>query len=457
MMHPKTAARHGAIKALVGMEQEDKLLTAALDELALPPQARPFAREITTGAVRHRTRLDYTLEPLLHKPLSRLDAPVRAALRLAAYERLVAGTPPAAVANEYAAAMRDARLSSAVAFVNAVARRLPHTWRPSPDVAIDPARHLAIEYSHPAWLVERWLNRFGTAECSAVCAANNRIAPLSLRVNTRRASRDEVLERLRARGLAANAGHFSPDAVIVAAGGSPLDWAEWRDGLVMAQDEAAQLVGHWAASPPGQIVVDAASAPGGKATHLAQLMNDAGRVIACDVAAGRLKLVHENAARLGLHNIETRAGDFRRLTDGLPSADLVLLDAPCLGTGTLRRRPDAKWRKTAAQLKELIVLQCELLDAAAKVVRPGGHLVYSTCSLEPEENEGQARAFLERHSDWRVVSADALRAPGQIASASPVQSKVVTPEVITEEGYLRTSPHRHGCDGMFAVKFQRSA
>jgi 16S rRNA (cytosine967-C5)-methyltransferase len=452
-MRSKTVARHSAIKALVAVERDDKLLTAALDELSLPPDTRPFAREIATGVVRHRTRLDYTLEPLLHKPLSKLDAAVRAALRLAAYERLVVGTPPSAVANEYAAAMRGARLTSAVAFVNAVARRLPDTWRPSPDITSDPVRHLAIEYSHPEWLVERWLHRFGFDECAALYAANNLVAPLTLRVNTRRASRDEVLNRLHAHGLTASAGQLSPDAVIIEGGGSPLDWPEWQEGLVLAQDEAAQLVAQWAAPLPEQTVVDAAAAPGGKTTHLAQLMNDRGRVIACDVAEGRLKLVRENAERLGLSCIETRAGDFRELAGDLPAADLVLLDAPCLGTGTLRRRPDAKWRKTAAQLNELVDLQVELLDAAARVVRPGGHLVYSTCSLEPEENEGQARAFLERHSGWSLVAGTVGEASGQSASAT----LSVPAEVITVEGYLQTLPHRHGCDGMFAVKFRQSS
>jgi 16S rRNA (cytosine967-C5)-methyltransferase len=180
-------------------------------------------------------------------------------------------------------------------------------------------------------------------------------------------------------------------------------------------------VARLAATQAGQTVIDAAAAPGGKTTHLAQLMNNDGKIIACDVGAGRLKLVCDNAKRLGVSIIETRAGDFRELAQTLPVADMVLLDAPCLGTGTLRRRPDAKWSKTPAQLEELVVLQRELLESATALVKPGGVLVYSTCSLEPEENEGQVAWWLGLDSNRQAT-------------------------------WKSTLPHRDGCDGMFAAR-----
>ena len=432
-IHPKTAARRAALKILVALESGDIIFPQALNTHlpTCPPETRPLVRELASGVLRHRARLDWTLAPLLKKPLPKLDAPVRAALRLAAYERIMLKTHAPVVGNEYSGLMKTERLLSAVAFVNAVTRRLPETPRDSPSEK-DAVAHLATEYSHPVWLVERWLARFGFEECAALLAANNCIAPLSLRVNTLRTSREEILESLQARELKAKAGVLAPDCILVESAGDPTNWPEWKDGKIIAQDEAAQLVSIFANPQPGQIIIDGASAPGGKSTHMAQLMNNAGKILACDVGEGRLKLVRENASRLGIKIVETRAGDLREMASNLqterqaelPPADLVLLDAPCLGTGTLRRRPDSKWNKTPQQLKQLVGLQRELLESAASLVCSGGVLVYSTCSLEPEENENQIALWLERHADWQVEMRSTL-------------------------------PHRDNCDGMFAARLTK--
>jgi len=437
-------ARQAAIQALVAVESSDRVVGMVLSAAKVAPEARPFAHELVAGVLRHRSHLDYTLAPLLKKTLDKMDAPVRAALRLAAYERGILQTPAPAVGNEYVELMRSNKIASASALLNAIARRLPETLRPAPALEESPAVHLAIEHSQPEWLVRRWLKRFGVEECAALCAANNQPAALNLRVNTLRTCRATVLETLRERGLQATQGRFSPDAIIVEGGGDPSVWPEWRAGLIIAQDEAAQLVSLLAAPQTGQTIIDAAAAPGGKTTYLAQLMHGEGRIIACDVAPGRLKLVRENAQRLGLANIETQEGDLRELDCELPPADILLLDAPCLGTGTWRRRPDARWRKTVEQLKELSRLQRELLDAAAGKVRSGGVLVYSTCSLEPEENEVQVKNWLERHPEWMVEPPPLMFGEGELR------------DVVTTEGFLKTLPQRHGCDGMFAVRLRHS-
>ncbi len=425
-MHPKTAARQLALRALVQSENRDLV---APDFRDLDASVRPFAREIYSGTQRWRAKLDWTLAPLLSKPLAKIDAPVRAALRLAAYEKLVLNTPPHGFVGEYAGLMRDERKTSAVGFVNAILRRLPDNWRALPP---DLAQRLSIEFSHPQWLVQRYLKNLGEAETTALLGANNERAPLCLRTNTLRISRDELLREL----PNARPGLLSPDAIYVEAS-DPTRLSGWDDGLFFAQDEAAQMVALHASPAPGQTLLDLAGAPGGKSTHCAQLMRNQGRIVSVDLAPGRLKLVRENAARLGISIIETRAGDGRELAPQLERADVVLLDAPCLGTGTLRRRPDAKWRKTPAMLSELVALQRELLDAAATLVRPGGSLVYSTCSLEPEENAEQARAFTSR-SGWPI-------------EAAPAWMK----DIQTEEGWLQTWPQRDGCDGMFAAKWRR--
>ena len=228
-MHPKTVARHAALQALSAMERDGAMLSgalgAALRAVAVPDSTRAFTRELVSGSLRHQSWIDWTLEPLLKTSLDKLDAPVRAALRLATYERAWLSTPASAVANEYAGLMRVARLGSATGFVNAVARRLPDAPRALPD-EWPPARRIAVEFSHPFWLVERWLARFGAEECAALCLANNQIAPLCLRVNTLRATREGVLETLLARDLQARPGAFSPDAILVENAGAPDEWPD---------------------------------------------------------------------------------------------------------------------------------------------------------------------------------------------------------------------------------------
>lgn len=429
--HPKTLARRAALRALVRCERED---FSPPDFGSVEASVRPFAREIYSNVLRHRARIDWTLAPLLKKPVEKLDEAVRAALRLALYEKVALRTPDRALANEYAGLMRGEKLGSATGFVNAIARRLPTEWRAATG---SETQRLCTEKSHPQWLVERYIARFGAAETEDILRANNSVAPGCLRANTLQTSRDELLGQIEG----ARAGKWSPDALILERGDATA-LPQWARGEIFSQDEAAQLVSLFAAPRPGDSVIDCASAPGGKTTHMAQIMGNRGRILALDSAPPRLQMVRDNAARLGVSIIETRAGDLRHLAPAFSQwgagADLVTLDAPCLGTGTWRRRPDARWRKTLAQLEELGELQRELLDAAALLVKPGGALVYSTCSLEIEENSGQIEAFLARRGAFSIEKA----AEKWVGIATP-------------EGFLQTFPHRHGVDGMFVAKLRR--
>ena len=450
----RTDARRAALRALVSAFQSDSPLFALLDKQNLAPSSRSFARELCGGTMRNRARLDWALQPLLKTKIEKLDAPVREALRLAAYERVVLRTPPHVVADEYAGLMRGEKLKSAVAFVNAVARRLPDSWRVSPDKTKNAAQFLSIEYSHPAWIVERWLARLGFDDCEKLLQANNEIAPLCLRVNTLKTSRDRVLEVLKSRGLEACKGALSPDAIwVFNAHGAPDSWPEWTAGEIIAQDEAAQIVARVLSPRNDETIVDAAAAPGGKTTHIAQLMGDGGRIIACDRSETRLRLVSHNAQRLGIASIETCVGDFQQFRPNSSTRiDAVLLDAPCLGSGTWRRRPDARWRKTPSQLAELVQLQAELLDAAARLLKVGGVLVYSTCSLEAEENESQISDFLARHSDFKIDN------------EVPIGAREISETARDESGFWRTSPaieysnagFKMRADGMFAARLVRT-
>jgi 16S rRNA (cytosine967-C5)-methyltransferase len=451
------------MRALTSLEESERPLNAILDAMRLE-DALGFARELSSGVQRWRSRLDWTLAPLLEKkPLEKLDAPVRAALRLALYERAVLQTPARAVANEYAGLMRDARLKSAVGFVNAIARRLPDEWRASPAREKNPARFLSVESAHPEWMAARWIERLGFEAAGALCRANNEVAPADLRLNTARATREQVLAALREREIMAAATPLSPHGIRIArrergedsdapastSTSAPWQWPEWERGWLLAQDEAAQLVALALGAAPGERVLDVASAPGGKATHLAQL---GARVTAADRSGERLGKVRDNAARLGLENVEFLEGDAAQVlgavqSGALPPFDGVLLDAPCSGTGTLRRRPDAKWRKSLGNLDELVALQAELLDAAAGCVRPAGTLAYSTCSLEDEENAGAVRAFLIRHPQWKLAP------PSDRWVAREVwDSLAAAPDL---PGAVATRPNLHGCDGMFCAILRR--
>ena len=429
LSHPRTLARREIIRALVASEKSD---FSPFDWAGLAEEARPFAREVTSGVWRWRSKLDWSLAPLLDRPLDRLDAPARAALRAMLFERLELGTAPHALGSDYAELMRAFKIGSAAGFISALARRLPNDWRALPKQL---AFRLSVEFAHPLWLVERFIERLGEEETRALLTANQERAPFDVRVNETLTGRDELLARFRAEGIEARPTPHSPVGVRLPHVSSPQSLPGWNEGWFFVQDEAAQLVGALAPVPSSGLIVDCASAPGGKATHLAQRSPGA-KVLACDVSNKRLELVTQNAARLRLANLETRAGSWLDVAPSLRAqADLVLLDAPCLGTGTFRRRPDAKWRKTPEQLRELNALQHELLEGAALVVKAGGALVYSTCSLEREENEDAARDFEARHPDFQRVF-------------QPIPA-------VSSDGFLHTAPHRTGTDGAFAAVWRR--
>ena len=427
--HPRTAARREIVRALIASEKPD---FSPFGWNELDPAIRPFAREVSSGVWRWRSKLDWNLAPLLSRPLEKLDAPARAALRALTFERLELRTAPHALGSDYAELMRAFKIGSAAGFVNALARALPDEWRALPRQL---AFRLSVEFAHPLWLVERYLERVGEPETRALLEANQERAPFDIRVNTAFLSRDELVTRLRRGNIEADPTPHSCVGVRLRGVSLPESLPGWNEGWFFVQDEAAQLVGALSPSPERGLIIDCASAPGGKATHLAQRSPHA-RVLACDVSPKRLELVRQNAARLGIRNIETRAGGWLELSRDLEGkGDLVLLDAPCLGTGTFRRRPDAKWRKTPEQLRELVALQKQLLDAAAIAVKPGGALVYSTCSLEREENEEQAVTFESRHANFaRVFLSEAL---------------------LSTDGFLHASPHRTGSDGAFAAAWRR--
>jgi len=433
------------VRALERVETDasfaDIALETELATLGLPARDAALATELTYGTLRWQRYLDWILAPHSRRRLESLDPRVRVILRVTAYQiAFLERVPSFAAVND--GVTLAPRTPGVRAFVNAVlrsfARRDPREREPAPPR--DPIDALATRCSFPTWLAQRWVARYGRADAEALMRALNERPPLTLRTNTLRITRDVLAQRLATEeGLGGRPTHHAPEGLVVGPGGAPGAWRAFVDGSFAVQDEASMLVARLLAPEPGSTVADVCAAPGTKTTHLAELMDDRGRVLAFDREPERLTRVREAAARLGITIIDARDGPVEALAPGFRAAcDGVLVDAPCSNLGVLRRNPEVKWRRQPSDLLLASRRQSEILAAAATMVGRGGRLVYATCSLEPEENEAVARAFLAAHADFATDPPDKF------------------PLALDADGWLRCLPHRHGTDGFAAVRFRRS-
>ena len=445
-MSAVSPARRAAARVLerveTGQAFADLALDAEIDRGSLSPRDAALATEIVLGVLRWRRWLDALLAPHSKRRLDRLDPRVLALLRLTAYQIIFLERVPAwAAVNDAVALARLREKPGVPEFVNAVLRAFTRRGAAErrPRLPRDPVDALAVRCSFPTWLAVRWVARYGTAEAERLMLAMNERPPLTVRVNTARATREEAQRRLLEEdGLRAAPTRYAPEGLVVEHGAPPSRWKTFVAGEVVPQDEASILVSRLLAPRPGDTVADVCAAPGTKTTHLAALMEGVGRIVAFDPQPQRLALVDESAARLGFGLIETRPGPVEELAPGYAGAcDRVLVDAPCSNLGVLRRNPEVKWRRTPEDIGRAQARQRQILAAAATMVKPGGRLVYATCSLEPEENEEVTGAFLAAQP------------------AFAVDPPVDTPIPLDETGTLRCLPHRHGTDGFTAVRLRR--
>jgi 16S rRNA (cytosine967-C5)-methyltransferase len=438
-------AREVAVRALEHVEADASFADLALEreQAARPLSSRDaaLAMELVYGTLRWQRYLDWILAPHSRRRLETLDARVRVILRMTAYQiALLDRVPSFAAVND--AVTLAPRTPGVKPFVNAVlrsfARRSPREREPAPPR--DPVDALATRCSFPTWLAARWVARLGREEAEALMRASNERPPLTLRANTLRTSRDALAERLAAEeGLVGRPTRHAPEGLIVGPGGAPASWRAFGDGSFAVQDEASMLVARLLAPTPGATVADVCAAPGTKTTHIAELMTDRGRVLAFDREPERLTRVREAAARLGITIIDAREGAVDALAPGFRDAcDAVLVDAPCSNLGVLRRNPEVKWRRQPSDLGPASRQQSEILAAASTMVKPGGRLVYATCSLEPEENEAVVGAFRRARPEFAIDPPDTFPLP------------------LDPDGWLRCRPDRHGTDGFAAVRFHRS-
>jgi len=438
-------ARRAAFEILRRVEEADAYSSALLarPDNDLNEKDRTLSHELVLGVLRQRLWLDRALEHFAARKIDSLDLPVTLALRLGLYQlRFLSRIPASAAINESVDLVKAARLKSAAPFVNAVLRRATREPNYDPSAgATDPIEKIAIETSHPHWLVARWTEQFGYEEAAAIARASNDPAPLAFRFTARASGasqRSSMIDELRDAG-----GELAESQIVPGAWRARRTPALLRrladQGLVYFQDEASQLVAHILGAHPGERVLDVCAAPGSKSTNIAERTPESS-VIAADLYEHRVRTMKQLASHQQVHNIQFVVSDAaRNLPFGECSFDRVLVDAPCSGTGTLRHNPDIRWRLQPADIAELARKQTQILKSAGAMVRPGGLLFYSTCSLEKDENEEVVAEFLEHHPDFQV---------------SPFQAGS---DLQTKSGALRTWPHRNDVDGFFVMAFQREA
>jgi 16S rRNA (cytosine967-C5)-methyltransferase len=453
------------VESVKSEEGVDVLLDRALARCSFDSRERALTVEITYGVLRRLSTIDWRLEPVLEKPLPRLPVAVQMVLRLGAYQLLFLGRIP-----QSAAVNESVNLARAFAgtvgrdwsgFVNAVLRALlRHPPQPWPSMDLDASQGLALRYSVPGWLSRRWVERLGVASAEMVCEGVSVAPPLTLRVNYLITTREALLETFAQLGIAAKPTGVSPFGILIEDGGSVPSLPGFHEGSFYVEDEAAQLIPPLLDPRPGDIVLDACAAPGGKSTHLADLMHNKGTIYAVDRKGARLELLRSNCHRLGVQIVVPIVGDIRQPREWVRtigaaespsvekpkladlSVDRILVDAPCSGLGVLRRHPEAKWRKDERALPRHQALQCQILEAVAPCLRPGGVLVYSTCSTEPEENEHVIERFCRVHAEFQRES---------VVSWLPPAAQ----GFVTEQGALSTVGNQFSMDGFYAARLRK--
>lgn len=439
------SARDTALKVLVACRTHgawaDAALKAQLSRDQLSPQDAALCSRMVYGVTQNRLLLDFYLAAYCSQKPDHLQPPLLDILRLGAYQILFLGKVPdrAAVSEAVELAKRSGR-GQAAGLVNAVLRKLSqnkNTLPPIPDR--DEAKFLSIRYSHPKWLVKRLLELLGREEAEAFLAADNTAAPVTVQVNPLKTTPEALTAELEALGVRVTPHAWVPGCLELSGTGDLTALEPFQAGHFLVQDGAAALAARAAAVTPGQRVLDVCAAPGGKSFGAAFAMEDRGEILACDLHENKLKRIQDGARRLGLTSIRTAAADGREFrTEWEAAFDTVLVDAPCSGLGIIRKKPDTRYKK-ADDLFTLPVVQQAILDNACRYVKPGGVLVYSTCTILPEENQQVTDAFLAQHRDF---SREDLPLPDQAGQA---------------DGQVTLWPHRHDTDGFYICRMRRQA
>ena len=446
----KKNPRQVAFEILLSIEKEDSyadlLVDRELSSDAIQGPDRGLLTELVFGVLRRRGTLDHMIDSFASQKAAKLERIVVILLRLGLYQSFYLDRVPVSAAVNETVKLAKVFVPRAAGFINAVLREADRKRDliPWPDRAADPSGFLAVRYSQPRWLAKQWLAQLGPAEAEELAAAMVEPPPLTIRVNTLKISRDAYAERLAAEGVAARRTEYSPVGMHVLSAIHPTKLPEFQDGLVTVQDESSQLASLFLDPEPGQDVLDLCAAPGGKSTHLAQLMENRGTLLACDLDARKLRRIEDTAMRLGTTIIQTKCLDASRPITSLNGRKFsrILVDAPCTGLGVIRRNPEAKWRLTFSDASRMATLQSSILRNAADHLEVGGVLLYSTCSTTSEENEGVIDLFLSERQDYMIED---------LRSVFPKYAMLCS-----DRGFFRGWPHRGGMDGFCAARLKRT-
>ncbi|MFH1985535.1 MAG: 16S rRNA (cytosine(967)-C(5))-methyltransferase RsmB [Pseudomonadota bacterium] len=452
-MNPNTA-RYLALQLLIAMEDRRFTLDRILEDRqasmdTLDPRDRALVQAIVYGVLRWRSRLDAVIDACLSSPGRRIDPVIRNILRMGIFQlSALDRIPPSAAVHSAVELARASGKKQLAGFVNAVLRQaqrrgVDELLRPPSE---DPAAALALEHAIPRWMADRWLARYGNEEASAFCRGINTVAPLVGRVNTLKTTREAVMAALTADGACTAPTTVSPDGLVITGLTGPIaKMPAVAQGHLRIQDEGAQLVTFLLAPKPGETVLDACAGRGGKTGHLAQLMENQGRLLAVDSDVRRLSALAADMLQLGISCVDTLRLDLNHpVPPGTMSAfDRILLDAPCSGMGVIRRNPDTKWTRQPSDLTRYGDRQRRFLSHLAPLVKPSGVLVYAVCSLEAEETTVVVTDFLSRHSAFSLCP-------------PPSSLDLHSRGLVDADGCFRSTPHRHGMDGFFAATFRRN-
>ncbi|MDQ0193171.1 16S rRNA (cytosine(967)-C(5))-methyltransferase RsmB [Paenibacillus wynnii] len=444
-------AREVALDVLVRVDEQgaysNLLLNSSLQKSGLSREDAGLATELVYGTISRLITLDFVLEQFVSKGIVKLQPWVRSLLRLSLYQIMYLDRIPSHAAVNEAVNISKKRGHQGISgMVNGVLRSVLRAGDlPVLPENLSEAKRISLQHSHPLWMVKRWITEYGAEIAEAMCTANNEPPAVSVRVNTTMISPEKLLNEMQEQGLNALASEVSPYGIVVKGGGNMALTSWYRDGYLSIQDESSMLVAEAVAPEPGMKVLDCCAAPGGKTAHMAELMKDEGYVYANDLHLHKAKLISDQAERLGLESIVTGSADAMDLdsTCEHSSFDRILLDAPCSGLGVIRRKPDLKWRKEPEDVASIAALQKGLLESVSKLLKPGGLLVYSTCTTEQAENGDIVTSFLDMNPDFSAVT-----------FSSSIWGRLQETALARGEG-IQILPNHFGSDGFFISCLQR--
>ncbi|MFC0188947.1 16S rRNA (cytosine(967)-C(5))-methyltransferase RsmB [Fictibacillus aquaticus] len=447
----KKTVRQLAFEILLKIEQNQAysnlLIHQELQKSGMDERDKGLLTNLVYGTVQRKNTLDFYIDPFLKKELKKKDNWIRVLLRMSVFQFLYMDrVPDHAIINESVTIAKMKGHSGIGGLVNGVLRSIQREGVRSTESIEDETKRLALHFSTPEWMIEKWSSQYGAETAALMAESNLSPAPVTARVNVLKCSRDEAIAALEAEGITAVKGELSEDSIMAEKGFLPGSSA-YKDGLLTIQDESSMLVARALAPEPGEQILDACAAPGGKTTHLAEQMNNQGDITALDLHPHKIKLIKEQAERLGLHNIHAEALDARKAREKYSEEyfDRILADVPCSGYGVIRKKPDMKWTKSESDAARLSSIQKEIVASLVPLLKDGGVFVYSTCTIDKEENEEMASWILKEFSDLQYDPTFKDKMP-----------ETVQAYIADNESQLQILPHYFNSDGFFIAAFRKT-